>query len=162
MTSPSNVPPRPCEGCGEMFQPYRPNGKTCSKACRKKSARAQEYEASRRADPEWRAARSRTFKEQYDPRREKARQLRNNHDGMTLEEYDAMLEAQGGGCAVCLRPPAEISLAIDHDHGCCPPKKSCAKCRRGLLCTPCNRALGGFDDDLIKVERAADYLRRTT
>src|SRR5947209_8437672 len=37
--------------------------------------------------------------------------------GMTMEQYDAMLEAQNGGCCICSRPPREdISLHVDHDH----------------------------------------------
>ena len=42
--------------------------------------------------------------------------------GITGEQYDAMLEAQGGRCAICQRPPAigkRIGrLVVDHDHAC--------------------------------------------
>ena len=39
---------------------------------------------------------------------------------------------------------------IDHDHNCCPSEESCGKCLRGILCGPCNRALG-------KIERIGDF-----
>jgi hypothetical protein len=31
---------------------------------------------------------------------------------------------------------------VDHDHGCCPGRKSCGKCTRGLLHPACNSWLG--------------------
>ena len=47
--------------------------------------------------------------------------------GLTLEEYDAMLEAQGGVCAICGEPrPEERTLHVDHDHE--------TGAIRGLLC----------------------------
>jgi hypothetical protein len=52
--------------------------------------------------------------------------LRTKH-GITVDEYEALLAEQGGGCAICKRPPRDdISLHVDHDH------KTGA--RRGLLC----------------------------
>ena len=71
--------------------------------------------------------------------------------GMTLEEYDAMLEAQGGGCFICGRPPREdISLHVDHDH-------SSGKVR-GILCFCCNNALADFREDPALLAKAAAYL----
>ena len=57
--------------------------------------------------------------------------------GLTLEEYDAMLAAQGGVCAICRQPrPEERTLHVDHDHA--------TGAIRGLLCFTCNNALGDF------------------
>jgi hypothetical protein len=53
--------------------------------------------------------------------------------GLSVEEYDAMLKAQGGGCAICGNPPKTRRLDVDHDH-------KTGKVR-GLLCHRCNRAL---------------------
>jgi len=46
-----------------------------------------------------------------------------------------MLKAQGGGCAMCGKPPKNRRLHIDHDHK--------TKIIRGLLCYYCNRQLVG-------------------
>jgi len=74
--------------------------------------------------------------------------------------YDALYEAQGGRCYICTRANGSTRrLAVDHDHACCPAGGSCGKCVRGLLCKPCNRALGHARDDAEFFERAARYLR---
>lgn len=36
--------------------------------------------------------------------------------GISLSEYNAMLEAQNNGCAICSRPPKTLRLNVDHDH----------------------------------------------
>lgn len=61
---------------------------------------------------------------------------------ITLEQYDEILEAQDGVCAICKQPPMLIRLSVDHDHKCCPGRKSCGKCVRGLICQRCNAVLG--------------------
>lgn len=82
------------------------------------------------------------------------------HYGMTVEDYDRLLELQGGVCALCGNPPAEDeSLSVDHDHSCCPGEKTCGKCVRGLLCALCNRGLGYFKESLSTMERAIDYIK---
>lgn len=53
--------------------------------------------------------------------------------GITLVEYDRLLETQGYACALCQAKPIK-NLCIDHSH-------STGKIR-GLLCGPCNRILG--------------------
>lgn len=71
--------------------------------------------------------------------------------GITPEDYDGMLAAQGGGCGICGKPPRDdISLHVDHDHG--------SGAIRGLLCFDCNAGLGKFRerDDLLL--RAAAYV----
>src|SRR5947208_1437893 len=36
--------------------------------------------------------------------------------GMTVDDYERMLGEQGGGCAICGRPPRDdIALHVDHD-----------------------------------------------
>jgi hypothetical protein len=71
--------------------------------------------------------------------------------GITPEQYDEMLEAQGGGCAICRRPPRDdISLHVDHDHE--------TGAVRGLLCFRCNNSLGDLNDDAGLLQAAANYL----
>jgi hypothetical protein len=76
---------------------------------------------------------------------------------MTVEKFEEMLREQGGVCAICKRVDPDHMLAIDHDHACCPSKRSCGACVRGLLCGACNRALGLFDDDSARLIAAAEY-----
>lgn len=83
--------------------------------------------------------------------------------GITLDEKDAMLAAQGGVCAICNTPdPGKREWCVDHDHACCPdPARSCGKCIRGIICARCNFALGQMDDDVSKLQAAIEYLNRT-
>lgn len=79
--------------------------------------------------------------------------------GITLEQYVALLVEQEGKCAVCRKiPETKRALAVDHDHGCCPGKRSCGKCIRGLLCTSCNTGLGNFRDSPELLAAASAYL----
>jgi hypothetical protein len=62
-----------------------------------------------------------------------------------------MLAAQGGGCAICARPPRpDISLHVDHDHA--------TGRLRGILGWPCNNLLGDVHDDMSLLLAAAEYL----
>ena len=70
--------------------------------------------------------------------------------GITQADYDAILEMQRGGCAICGKPPGTISLHVDHDHA--------TGEVRGLLCVGCNNALGQFHDDRELLARASDYI----
>lgn len=70
--------------------------------------------------------------------------------GISIEQYDVMLAAQGGACAICKRLPGDISLHVDHDHS--------SGAVRGLLCFPCNNALADFREDRLLLSEAAAYL----
>jgi hypothetical protein len=74
------------------------------------------------------------------------------HYGLSLAEYDDMLESQDNGCAICGKPPEENGkrLSVDHDH-------ETGKVR-GLLCNCCNRGLGIFHDDIALMRDAIEYL----
>jgi hypothetical protein len=87
------------------------------------------------------------------PERFQAIELRRSF-GITVADYNAMLEEQGGGCAICGRQDASQAkrrLHVDHDHA--------TGAIRGLLCHGCNVGLGSFRDDPARLERAAEYLR---
>lgn len=88
--------------------------------------------------------------------------LRLSKYGMSLETYDLLLEAQGGGCAICGSPAIadERRLSVDHDHACCSGALSCGNCTRGLLCPDCNRGLGLFRDNVKFLTAATAYLSR--
>lgn len=73
--------------------------------------------------------------------------------GITLDQYHKMLDEQGGVCAICGSPEMlREYLSVDHCHE--------TKKVRGLLCGICNRALGGFRDNVHFLARAIEYLRK--
>jgi hypothetical protein len=67
--------------------------------------------------------------------------------GITAQEADAMLEEQGGVCAICRTAPA---VHVDHDHS--------TGAVRALLCFNCNGGLGQFKDDPVLLHAAAYYV----
>jgi hypothetical protein len=82
---------------------------------------------------------------------------------LTPDEYDLLLNMQGGRCAGCgkresLRRGKRTRLSVDHDHKCCPGERSCGKCIRGLLCATCNTTLARVHDSLEVLRRLAAYL----
>lgn len=78
------------------------------------------------------------------------RRLRRNF-GITLAEYEHMIVAQNGVCAICRKPcKTGRRLAVDHDH-------DTGKVR-GLLCAGCNIGIGQMNEDPMRLRVAADYL----
>lgn len=81
-----------------------------------------------------------------------ARTLRKS--GLTLDDYDRMLLAQGSGCAICGNPdPGDRRMTrfhVDHCH--------LSGVIRGLLCSSCNLGLGKFKDDPAHLSKAAAYV----
>lgn len=78
----------------------------------------------------------------------------------TPEDVESALLAQGGRCAICgtTDPGGRGGFHVDHDRNCCPGKKSCGLCLRGLLCALCNTGLGSFRDDPFALKSAMAYL----
>jgi hypothetical protein len=69
--------------------------------------------------------------------------------GLTPEQYDEMLEKQGGGCAICGKPPGDTALHVDHCHE--------TGRVRGLLCFSCNAGLGQFRHDPELLYQAMEH-----
>lgn len=81
--------------------------------------------------------------------------------GITVNEYESMLEDQGGVCWICQNPPKNNRLSVDHRHEKGEKRRNPREKRprvRGLLCWHCNLALGKFNDDPYLMRRAADYI----
>lgn len=83
--------------------------------------------------------------------------------GLTVEQVDELVEAQGG-CAICgiAKPETERGWHVDHDHACCTSYPTCGNCTRGILCHDCNVGLGHFRDDPNRLSSAIEYLRKTS
>lgn len=87
---------------------------------------------------------------------EKMRRVRlTSKYGLSWDQYLDILNGQGGACLGCDKPGPD---QVDHDHSCCPGKKSCGKCVRGILCGGCNLALGSVNDSLDTIMGLAAYL----
>ena len=160
-----------CTKCG-VEQPvenfYRAAGTRDGRRGDCKRCFQQRASARYRADPEpmkararrWQAANPERVAEnlrRYQESGRKAAADRRSHlkrkFGLTVEQYDEMLAAQGGGCAICGRPPRDdISLHVDHDHD--------TGQVRGLVCFRCNNALGDFNESQALLVSAAEYLDR--
>jgi len=80
--------------------------------------------------------------------------------------YGQMVEKFGNHCGICLQPEKVIDkrtgklhrLSVDHDHKHC--ALGCAQCRRGLLCRRCNYKLGQFEEEMVWIDWAKEYLAK--
>jgi len=85
---------------------------------------------------------------------EKAASYRKCKYGISVNEFIAMLDNQGGLCAICCKPLVPGRLThVDHSH-------DTGKVR-GLLCEKCNPLLGYARDDRDILLSAVDYLDAT-
>ena len=156
-----------CKVCGEtkplddfyraagMRDGHRSDCKACNLAIRraKYAADPRPYIERvlrwQRANPE----RYRTKLQDYAASGKKKTSDRKSHlkrkYGLTLEAFDALLASQGGGCAICGRTDADN---VDHDHE--------TGRVRGILCFPCNVAIGLLHDDEERALAAVAYIAR--
>jgi hypothetical protein len=111
----------------------------------KRIAAAQAYREAHKEELSGRRGRRR------DPMGRRKHRLRCIY-GISLEEYDAMLDRQGGVCAICKRKPDEgKALFVDHCH--------VTGRVRGLLCGKCNSVLAFGNDDPDILRAAIAYLQ---
>jgi hypothetical protein len=71
--------------------------------------------------------------------------------GLTREQYDCMLAAQGFKCALVFCPNTE-DLVVDHCHT--------SGVVRGILCRQCNAALGKLGDSKSSIMLVLEYLSK--
>ena len=92
----------------------------------------------------------------YSREKQRLRDLRANYS-ISHEEYDTMLLAQDGRCAICNRTSEEVGnkrkqwLEVDHCHT--------TTEIRALLCSPCNSGIAHLGHNPERLEAAARYLR---
>lgn len=75
--------------------------------------------------------------------------------GITMADFDALVEFQGGNCAVCFKPLEVLNRRANIDH--CHETGEV----RGILCTGCNTGIGHLGDNIEGLERALYYLKNT-
>ena len=97
------------------------------------------------------------FKERYiranerDKRRIRELRYKCSLHGLSLADFDKMVEKQDNSCAICHIPFSESNAPhLDHDHF--------NEKMRGLLCHNCNCALGFFNDGYGVISNALQYL----
>lgn len=117
--------------CGKPIPESRPRwSKYCSPECKKKEM-----------DARWRA-RSPHYNRQY-------------LYGISQEQYEAAMIAQGGRCAICGTTEwmgKDQRPHTDHDR--------VTRAFRGILCMECNIGIGKLGHDPARLRAAADYLER--
>lgn len=113
----------------------------------------------RKNDPEWRAQQNEKVRlyrlkmKAQDPTwQEKVNDsTRKTLYGITPEQYQDMLQAQGGVCAICRNTCSTgRKLCVDHCHE--------TGRIRGLLCSECNNGIGKLKDSPTLLRIAANYL----
>jgi hypothetical protein len=73
--------------------------------------------------------------------------------GISIERFEELLEQQGFKCGICdSKLDAGFFTAVDHCHE--------TGLIRGILCSRCNTALGGFRDNPEILRRAIEYVER--
>lgn len=75
--------------------------------------------------------------------------------GISMQEFEELLEFQNGGCAICNKPIDSLRrrMNIDHCHD--------TNVVRGLLCSGCNTGLGHLGDNIEGLLKAVAYLENT-
>lgn len=81
------------------------------------------------------------------------KELLKRRYGATLETWSQMLADQGGVCDICKSvPTSKRGFVIDHDHA--------TGKLRGLLCAPCNSALGMLKESPTVAESLIRYVNK--
>jgi len=78
-------------------------------------------------------------------------QFLKNKYGITIEEFETMMEQQDHKCFICGKPLGEKRYGVDHNH-------TTGKIR-AILCVTCNSALGMVDDDTSILEAMINYVK---
>jgi predicted nucleic acid-binding Zn-ribbon protein len=130
----------------------------CKDCCKKKFKKW--YHGNPELAKQMRDSKSEYRKQYYESEKgvsvNRASWLKTNYN-LSLDDYQQMLNEQNGVCAICGKTAESKSvrvknLSVDHDH--------VTNSVRGLLCTPCNRALGMFEDNIDILKSAVNYLSK--
>lgn len=75
--------------------------------------------------------------------------------GIGLGEYNDIFNGQGSSCAICESKYSgrkNSGFVVDHCHK--------TQVVRGILCHPCNAAIGLFKDKIVNLNKAINYLEK--
>ena len=123
----------------------------------------------RSENPSATALRLRQYREERETPEARMRRLVSytcRRHGITLQQYMQLRTMQKDRCKAC-GDPLQLErlnmVHVDHDGSCCPLEngrtRSCGRCVRGLLCSPCNRAIGLMERYGTRVYRWIQYIR---
>jgi|SRR5688572_16673461 len=137
-----------CSKCKELKpidQFHLDNSRTSGRKSQCKTCTSERVKKWRLANLEERREAERKHKRKYNQGT-----LLEHKYNITWEDYQQMLQNQGGVCKICKDPPSQRRLAVDHNHH--------TGEVRGLLCGRCNTALGSFKDNIELLKQALIYL----
>lgn len=86
----------------------------------------------------------------------RVRNLWSNYK-VSLIRFEDLKSKQNNKCPCGRNFSKEVPPHVDHGHSCCPGRKSCGECVRGLLCGRCNLVLGILEEDCNLLP---DYLKK--
>ncbi len=153
-----------CPACNLDKQPVRAGRRVCRDCynAKKRLWRQNNPEATRKYQQQWLSV-PENKQRKLDKRKENWQQLSPDEKkrislrdhlrttfGLTLEQYDLMLQLQNGVCAICGVAPIKMRLFVDHCHK--------TGTIRGLLCTNCNTGLNQAEKDITWLDKARRYL----
>lgn len=143
-----------CPTCGERKELTDFHKNACSPDGRQylcKPCKSAQYRKAKEDNPEKLREQSRRWRCD-NPRAAWSIKLKNRY-GITADDWEVLLEAQGGGCAICgTTTNLWDTLFVDHNHE--------TGRVRGLLCNACNLVLGYAQDSPERLRAAAVYLER--
>ncbi|TAL08465.1 MAG: hypothetical protein EPO02_12810 [Nitrospirae bacterium] len=173
---------RPCKIHGDISQEERLSDGRCricgfermKKLNEKRNNNREEFNEKMRlkkeANPEWW---KQVKKQEYERAVEKeglnemCQRKKAARFDLTIEKYREMIDQQKNLCAICNQPETRIftdrgkfkgeikiaQLCIDHCH-------TTGKVR-GLLCHKCNIALGALDDNIERMQKMIDFVKKS-
>lgn len=155
---------RQCFECQQYFDADEPTRKFCSLDCRNESYRNGNTKSGRRPkevgpDERWCSYHQEPhILDLFQGLEHSCREGRYLYHiraayGLSEEMYRSML----GLCPIC--QIREVKY-VDHDHRCCPGKRSCGECVRGMLCPPCNTAIAALGENEEVYRRAFEWMTK--
>lgn len=141
----------PSSGNSELMQSFSSPDKTCSCACgESKPENFYVYTSRSRCKKCSNKLRKNYSSKKPTYEQRKSYELKYAY-GITIDEFNEMLEEQNNMCAACGDDFFDIVPHVDHCH-------TSGKIR-GLVCPACNKAMGLVGDNADILEKLALYLR---